>query len=323
MRSIVSPSTASLALMIAAGCADERVSGNTTQTENTLARIAVDSVLPEWNHPVRATTVATLRFDSSNFDFRLTDSAGRDLSVEKESGQPIPFDIVFWDKPARLGRLQVRLDSSLLHPGSHFLLRWNQTLQVRSSHAAVWQSLPDSQVLALRSVPVADFGTGSDTTQLPTRPLWSYFSMDSSTFIGRQFVPATPRPGTALSIGYSTIGTGYVVVKAPLVLGGAPRNIRAMDSLVFWAKGTKGSSLFLAFDHRNAFKAWKLDTLDTVWTRFRVRPSDFIPASNPIGGNRGWVAVRDSATDLSFILSGGTDAMLDDIRIYGLNREDF
>jgi hypothetical protein len=95
-----------------------------------------------------------------------------------------------------------------------------------------------------------------------------------------------------------------------------------MDSLVFWAKGTKGSNLFIAFEHGDAFKAWMLDTLDTTWKRIRIRPSDFIPASVPAGGNLGWVAVRDSATDLSFILNGGTSFQLDDIRIYGLNFDD-
>jgi len=59
------------------GCFDDRISGNTTQTENTVTArsILVDSVLPDWNRPAGWPTVATLRLDSSNFDFRGSDSA--------------------------------------------------------------------------------------------------------------------------------------------------------------------------------------------------------------------------------------------------------
>jgi hypothetical protein len=121
---------------------------------------------------------------------------------------------------------------------------------------------------------------------------------------------------------YKTLGGKYAVVKTSLVLGDGARNLRSMDSLVFWAKGTKGSILFTAFDHADAFKAWKSDTLDTAWKKIKIRPSDFIPASNPYGGNRGWAAVRDSVTDLTFIIYNGTSLRLDDVRLYGVDRDD-
>lgn len=282
-------------------------------------------MLSAWDNPIGIPTVATLRFDSSNIDFRQTDSSGRDLSVVDEADSAIPFEIVYWDKLAKLGRLRVRIGLNFLHPGARFIVRWGQTLMKRSNPVAVWRSIPEDQKLALTSVLVADFENSSDTTLLPTRPVWTSGTSkdsgkDSSKVSAVAVLPVSG--GHALSVTFKTTGGGYVVVKTHLVAGGGARNIRSMDSLVFRMKGTKGSTMFTAFDHDTSFKAWKKDTLDTAWARIRIRPSDFIPSSNPNGGNRGWEAVRDSATDLTFILYNGTSFWLDDIRIYGVDRKD-
>jgi hypothetical protein len=327
MRAAASLLSVALAGLAISGCSEDRIAGNTAGTENARV-IKVDSVLPAWNEPAHTTTVATLRFDSTNMDFRNTDAAGRDLAVVDESDSAIPFEIVYWDKLAKLGRLRVRIGLDLLHPGARFILRWGQPLRVRSNPLAVWRAIPDSQKLALTSVLVANFENGSDTTLLPTLPVWTTGTSKDSAKDTARVTSMTFRPGgggragLALSVNCRITGGGYIVVKTPLVAGGGARNIRAMDSLVFWTKGTKGKTMFTAFEHDNSFKVWKLDTLDSAWTRVRIRPSDFIPSSNPSGGNRGWEAVRDSSTDLTFIFYGGSSLWLDDVRIYGIDQED-
>jgi len=306
-------------------CMEDRHAGNTTQTENTVAArtFRVDSLLPCWNRPFFQATVATLKLDSTNFDFQETDTAGRDLSVQNVAGEAVPFEVDGWDKPARMGRLYVRIDTGILRHGSDFVLRWKQPLESRSNADSVWKSITDSQKLALRSVLVADFENGNDTTSLPTHPLWETYITDTAVASPIKYVSnGTGRPGKVLYLDSATMNRGKVVFKTPLVKGRLPRSIRSMDSLVFWVKGTKGFSMFVAFDHYSLFKAWRLDTLDSVWTRVRYRPSDLVPASNTNGGNRGWEAVRDSVTDLTFILNGGNKLYLDDIRIYGLDRDD-
>lgn len=308
-------------------CLDDRSTGNTTQTENTAAArvMWVDSVLPCWNRPYAQTTVATLKFDSTNFDFEQSDMLGRDLAVEKLSGQPVPFEVETWDKIARRGRLYVRLEPDFLRYGSRFRLRWKQELASRSNSDSVWRGVPDSQKQALRSVLVADFETSPFLTDLPTRPDWETFSKDTAFASTLKIAPAGQgRSGKALLLDSATWAKGTIVFKTPLVKGRSPRSIRSMDSIVYWVKGTAKASYFVAFDHYTQFKAWKLDTLDTVWTRVRIRPSDLTPASDTNGGNRGWEAVRDSVTDLTFIPNnGGSILMIDDIRIYGLDRDDF
>jgi hypothetical protein len=308
-------------------CMDDRTTGNTTQTENTAAARTfwVDSILPCWNRPYATTTVATLKLDATNFDFDASDPWGRDLSVEKLDGAPLPFEIDTWDKVARRGRLYVRIEPEFLRFGSRFVLRWKQPLQVRSNADSVWKSVPDSQKLAIQSVLVADFENGPIVTDLPTRPVWETYSKDTAFASTLRTVPAGGgRTGNALLLDSATWAKGTIVFKTPLVKGRLPRSLRSMDSIVYWVKGTRKASYFVAFDHFTAFKSWKLDTLDTVWTRVRYTPDELTPASDTNGGNRGWEAVRDSVTDLTFIPNnGGTFMMLDDIRIYGVDRDDF
>lgn len=312
-----------LTIFVAWSCSDNRLGGNTTQTENTLARILVDSVLPDWNRPQEATTIATIRLDESNFDFSKIDSAGNDLAVEQDSGQPVPFDVVLWNKRDMLGRLQVRIDSSLRHPGIHLNIRRKLSSTSRADFYKVWQGIPDSQKVAVGSVLVDDFESGSDTTRLPTAPRWSFFASESAEIVAKRLKTSDgTHPGNVFSMDYKTSGRWYVVVKTPLVKGSYQRNLRSMDSLVFFAKGTKGSGMFTALEHLDAFKAWKLDTLDTTWKRICIKPTDFMPPGLSEQANRGWTAVRDSVTHLTFILNNGTKVFIDNIRIYGIDRED-
>lgn len=324
MKSVALSFAASMVALMVWACSGDRISGNTTQTENTLARILVDSVLPDWNHPTHAATVATLKLDSSNFDFRLSDPSGRDLTVEKDSGQPIPFNLVFWNKPGRLGRLQVRLDTSLLHPGSHFIVRWKQPIQTRSNPTAVWQSIPDSQRLALGSVLVDDFEGTSTKSKLPDGASWYSIASDSTVTVSSPALVAAGagRTGKAIHITYNAPGYKYSLIGIVVGSNGAPRNFRSLDSLVFWAKGS--GNMGIAYDRlppHSVGKSWTHRLLDTAWTRIRLRPQDMDTIDN-IGNNIGWNAVCDSVTNLTFLVSGGSNLYVDDIRLYGMDRDD-
>jgi hypothetical protein len=91
---------------------------------------------------------------------------------------------------------------------------------------------------------------------------------------------------------------------------------------VFWARGT--GTLSVAFEHLTGLvgpKAWAQIPLDTGWKRVRIRPTD-LDSADGIGYNFGWSYVRDSVTDLTFILQDGSDFWLDDVRLHGIDRDD-
>lgn len=309
-------------------CSEERITGNTTQTENTVSArtILVDSVLPAWNHPYWIPTVAILRLDSSNFDFSKSDSAGRDLEVTTEAGDSIPFDVIAWDKPARQGRLQVRLEKNLLAHGAKFVLRWSQPLKVRSDRSSVWRDIPDSQRLHINSVLVDDFERQTLRSRLPDSASWYRAASDDSVKTSDPVLvgAGSGRTGTALHFVYQTPPNTYKYALIGIALGsrGKPCNLRSMDSLVFWVRGS--GRLSVAFDRLPPYspgKAWLHKNLDVAWTRLCIKPDSLLQPDG-IGENIGWNAVRDQVTNLTFLVSGGTDLYLDEVRMYGVDFED-
>jgi len=307
------------------GCSEGRVVGNSSETENTLTAqvIRVDSLLPAWNRPVASPTVATLRLDASNFDFSLTDSAGSTVALEQPNGTPIPFEKMFWDKFAARARLRARIDTALLTKGARLVLAWNRPSAERSAPASVWSALPDSQKLALTSVQVDDFEGGSMQNLLPLPHTW-YRSMSDSAKVNWFTLGSAGggRSGNALGIGYSA---SYLTGRYALIgtsLGSGPCSLRSLDSLVVWVRGS--GTMAIAFDNLTGTgnkKAWKRYQLDTAWRRVRLRPSE-LDTADGIGGNIGWDRVRDSVTNLTFLVMGGSEFWIDDVRLHGIDRDD-
>lgn len=308
-----------------AGCGDSQA-GTSTQTENHLGMriLPVDSIVSKQDQTVAGTTIATLRFDDSNFDFAQADSFGRSISFERNDGSLVPFQLVFWDRSAAQGRIKVRIDSALRHSRSTVVMRWNSSPVVRSDSLSVWKDVPAEQILQLNSALVNDFEDGKLRTLLPDSAPW----VDSATTYG-QFanfaVLAAPlgRGGNALHFTYSadSIGGHYVLIKTALAR--SPRCLRSMDSLVLWVRGHGVFTFSLEkISGGNVSKAWVNWRIDsTQWHRFAVRPQDFLPADNKFG-NVGWMGVRDSITHLTLFMAGKGDFWLDDVRLHGVSPDD-
>lgn len=312
-----------------AGCGSDPVAGNSVETENTAsARILpVDSILPTWNRPAGG-TVATLRFDRSDFDFAASFGDGRDLQFTRLGGAALPFFIDVWDSAAGRGRVLVRIDDSLLlADSSRIRMVWGVRQTSLSDAFATWVGLSDSTGLLANSALVDDFQDSNTTNSLPVANTWYASAYGSSSNVsGISFDTAgLSRSGQALHVTYTapttTSTTQYVVVAT--YLGSKPDCLRSLDSLVFWARGS--GTLYVALEHLTNSagpKAWMHFTLDsTAWTRKSVRPSDF-DAADGEGNNYGWNVVRDSITTLTFLVKGGSNLWLDDIRLHGVNRDD-
>ncbi|MCB9496137.1 MAG: DUF2341 domain-containing protein [Fibrobacteria bacterium] len=318
----------SIALAFAfAGCIDQRSAGTSVETESDIAArtLRVDSILPPTNRPVDSLTVATLLLDAKNFDFTKVAPDGRDLRVERVDESPIPFQLEVWDSQAQVGRIRVRLDSTLLRERARLVLKWGDTVQGRRSDStSTWKGLPTAQIHALNSVLVDDFEGGSFSALLPTLPAWETDVSDSARIFGiMKDTAGQKRSGYALHMTFQAEGLEYAVVKVPLTRPMRRVSLRTLDSLVVWVRGT--SAMFTAFEFDNAgtyTKSWHLDTLSSNWTRLRIRPSDLDTAHAP-GGNRPWNEVRDSVTHITFIGSRGGDIWLDDLRLFGVGPDDF
>ncbi|MEN9355684.1 MAG: hypothetical protein RL318_3009 [Fibrobacterota bacterium] len=312
-------------LLLLPGCGNDRIAGSTTETENILTGVvfSVDSLLAEQSPFKRPPMVVTLRLDSSIVDFKKTDSLGRDLVVEQIDSTPLPFSIVYWDKKVTLGRIHVRLDSSQMLSGSKIRLRWKAPLLNRGNAATVWQGVPDFKVLALNSVLVDDFERATTRSPLPDSASWYSVATDSATVsIPKLDTAGLGRTGHAIRIGYNAPSINYQYSLLGIALGTSPVNLHSLDSMVVWVRGT--GKLSIAFDRLipgSLGKAWLHRTLTSGWTRIRIRPQDFDSAST-VGNNIGWEAVRNSVTNLTFLVSGGSDLWVDDVRLYGIDKND-
>jgi hypothetical protein len=113
----------------------------------------------------------------------------------------------------------------------------------------------------------------------------------------------------------------YVLTKTPLA--SSPRCLRSLDSVVLWMRGS--GKLYVALENSSggvSRKAWATYRVDSSqWNRIRVRPQDFAAAENKYG-NVGWSSVRDSITHITFLMAGSGDFWLDDVRLFGIDRDD-
>ena len=322
--------------LVASGCMNERSAGTSTETENAVSArsFLVDSVLPSGSLPANDPVVATLRLDSSTFDFRTTRPDGQDLSVVGKSEQAIPFEIVYWDPARSSGRLRVRFDSALRGPSSRFEVRSGLHPAQRASSAAVWAGIPAAEKLTWNSVLVDDFEGGSILhNRLPDSSFW-YMGGNiptsglSSNVDGRQ--------GTSLHLACATgqCDTARVLLGANL-LANSPRGFRSLDSLELWARGSGRIWITLEsldsiqmgrmrrgrIDSIQPRRTWTSRSLDTSWHRWSIKPSDFDPVDVKVG-NVGWSVLRDSINYLTFSLENGTEVWIDDVRLHGILADD-
>ena len=113
-------------------------------------------------------------------------------------------------------------------------------------------------------------------------------------------------------------------------LGGSI-DMSALDSVVFWARGSVKNYISFSFDIVKAdskanitnIKSWIHIVLTEEWARYSFTPADMIDAENQNGGNVGWDAVKDSVTNISNFGGAGGEFWIDDIEFFGLEKITF
>lgn len=288
------------------------------------------TLVSEWMRSLPSQTVLTLRLDSSNFDFSQTQKDGRDFRVLDATDQPLPLQIDYWDSASRRGVVQIAINTGSDTVGDWTLLWGNPFAQQISTN--VWKGLPDSLVLAINSVLLADFENGSSQNALlPPATSFHWYSAtgDSNATIS----PAKNEPfsnalksagngrtGTAASISYTATSPNYAMIGTRMT--SEARSFAHLDSLELWVRGDGKYAIILEnLDLENNMKTVYNGNNQEEWTRIAIRPQDFSP-SDSIGGNYGWDAVKDFITTFTIFLNDGTTFWIDDIRLYGINRDD-
>lgn len=309
---------------------------------------AADENLATWHHSdtVRAilpeaargdaalgVPVAVLvRLDATNFDFSHAAGDGRDLRFASPEGVALSYAPRFYDSAANLAQFDVRLPSLIAGDSApRIMVRSGRTgVPSRADAAATWTGVSDSLVASATGFLIDDFESNSNRSRLPADiPVgpWYLGNTGQTTVLqpvaGSEHIVEAHRPadsgrsGTAFQLKYLSTDTStssYVVVGTNLTP--TSRSFRALDSLEFWVRGN-GRFWFALEDALGVSrKAWVEFAATPGWTRYRVRPTDFLPAGS--NGSKGWSGTRDLVQRISFIARGGSELWIDDIRLYGL-----
>lgn len=285
-----------------------------------------DSLVSDWMRPITDPTVVVIRLDSTTFDFSQAMPDGRDIRFYDATGATLLYQRSLWDNETKRALIRVRLSS--ITALEKMEMRWGCPGAIDRSTDSIWTGISDSLKLELYSVLVGDFEANTALTTLPApipETYWYVFPFDSTvTFEPADWVEGiVPRDdsqgGNALHLSYTATDSKWIFLGASL--DSTPKSFAAMDSVVFWMKGD--GLLSFTIDHvgDSGGKAVYNDSLKSEWTRMCITPSMFLPGDQ-IGGNIGWDAVKDSITNLTFFVSSGTEFWIDDVRIFGINRDD-
>ena len=288
----------------------------------------LDSIVSSWMFPLSDSTIGFVRLDSNNFDFSETMLHGTDLRFTDQSGNSLMHQIAFWDDSLKLAVVRIRLNDVASIDSVKML--WGRSSALEANDSDIWKSLPDSLIQELYTLDIADFEsqTLASNMKSPVSPHFWYFLLQDST------VTTEPSVDSVLSgiveAGENRTGYAFHWKTASdnghwsflgMRLDTIPKTLEHIDSVVYYVRGSGEYSFGIEALKELSGKALFFDSLQTEWTRQCVKPSDFIAADSN-GGNIGWYFVRQKVTNITFSAIGNAEIWIDDVRIYGLNRDD-
>lgn len=288
-------------------------------------KITPKDLRSKWMRPMSIPTVLTLRLDSTNFDFSTAKSDGSDLRFYDDDGEPLQIEIDTWNAKIQSGIINIRVEKAADTTGQ-WTMKWgNQSAHVYEN-ADVWKDLSDSLVEAINSILVLDFESDNNQNCLPgdLQSNW-YLSpetiLDSTIYSNNMLAVEDAdkgRSGKALHIPYEAKSPDYVLVGTRIA--STPRDIGHLDSVEVWIRGNGMYNIILEnLDAEKNYKAQYKGEANEKWERIVVRPQDFEQDSI---GYHGWDVTRNRITHFTVFAFNGSDLWVDDVKFYGINRDD-
>ena len=193
---------------------------------------------------------------------------------------------------------------------------WGRSAAINENYQTIWNSLPDSLIQELYTLDIDDFESGDLKANMKP-PGTAVPSVDSAP----SGIVEAGGGRSSDAFHWKTSSSNGHWPFLGMRLDSTAKNWEHLDSVVYYVRGSGEYSFGIeAFDELSG-KALFFDSLRTEWTRVRVRSSDFVAADSN-GGNIGWYLVRQKVTNITFSAIGNAEIWIDDVRIYGLNRDD-
>ena len=291
--------------------------------------IPLDSTISDWMRPVADTTVVFVRLDSANFNFNETMKNGNDIRFTDQSDNRLKFKKVFWNDSLQQAELQIRINGT--SSVESLIMYWGKTAALDASSDDIWKDLPDSLVNSLHSIKIIDFEkqrleTAFDYADGPRE--WYFEPQDSNVTtqpsneeVQKAFEKDKERGGyvfhwksTSKKKGkWSMIGSR---------INRNPSSLEGIDSIVFYAKGSGELGFAIEVLDEPTGKTKYVDYLDSNWKRFCFTQKDFVEGDGEFG-NMGWDFVKPRVTTFTIWIVDESEMWIDDVILYGVNRDNF
>lgn len=291
--------------------------------------VPIDSTISDWMRPIADTTVVFVRLDSVNFDFGEAMKNGNDIRFTDQDGNRLAFKKAYWSDSLKQAELQIRINgtSSI----EELVMYWGKTAALDASSNDIWKDLPDSLVTAIHSIKIIDFDSQKLETAFDygdgTRD-WYFNPQDSN-------VTTTPsRDNVQDAFEFNDERQSYVFhwkstskKKGKWSMIGSrinrnPSSLEGIDSIVFFAKGSGELGFAIEVLNEPTGKTKYVDYLGSNWKRFSFTPDDFVPGDGEFG-NMGWDFVKARVTTFSIWIVDDSEMWIDDVILYGVNRDNF
>ena len=291
--------------------------------------VPIESTISDWMRPIADTTVVFVRLDSANFNFNEAMKNGNDIRFTDQDGNRLAFKKAYWSDSLKQAELQIRINgtSSI----EELVMYWGKTAALDASSNDIWKDLPDSLVTAIHSIKIIDFDSQKLETAFDygdgTRD-WYFNPQDSN-------VTTTPsRDNVQDAFEFNNERQSYVFhwkstskKKGKWSMIGSrinrnPSSLEGIDSIVFFAKGSGELGFAIEVLNEPTGKTKYVDYLGSNWKRFSFTPDDFVPGDGEFG-NMGWDFVKARVTTFSIWIVDDSEMWIDDVILYGVNRDNF
>lgn len=295
-------------------------------------RINPRNLVSSWMKPKSAPYVVVLRLDSTNFNFDEAAEDGSDIHLISSEGEELPIEIDSWDASIHSAAINIRLEN-LKDTADIWTLEWGDIYAEPQKQVDVWEGLSDSLMYELNSVEIFNFDSGSVNNDLPA-PLKReavYIQIhnvvdSASDSITTQTLSTSNalqkdtegRGGTVLHVEYTANHPDLMLIGTHLST--TPCNFSRMDSLVVWIRGDGDYEIILeALKTDKNYKASYKGKAKSKWERLSLKPEDF---TYTLKEYHGWEITRNKITNFTVFGYNGSELWLDNVRIYGVNRDD-
>ena len=294
--------------------------------------VYADSLISSWMRPLVVPAVVTLRLDSNNFDFTSAKGDGSDVHLLDKDGNDVPMQIDLWDSTRQHASINVRIENEK-DTSAKWTLEWGDPYAKPQQQASVWDSVSDSVWYALNSVEIFNFDSRSIYNDLPaplSRHNW-YVQLHAVDTLTDSVTVTTlntttmlqsdtkGRSGSVMHLEYTADYPDYMVIGTRIA--SKTHDWGRMDSIVVWLRGDGDYEIILEnLDTELNYKASYKGKAKSSWERLSLRPEDF---SYTIRDYHGWDIIRDKITHFTVFAYNGTEIWLDNVRIYGVNPDDF